>query len=155
MLVPFLLLDKARKDQALFVDHAMAQGLSSGVVDQMWYHGISTHGRVAHVAIFLKQAKACRVMCHAGLCVWCAKPQKVENRLHGGADKCQLRHTHDGPRMEQSGYWLFSADCELCGCSVSMDNLKFTTRCRIMQRSQTKSVFSFLVIWSLLIFPMK
>lgn len=65
----------------------------------MWYHGISTHGRVAHVAIFLKQAKACRVMCHAGLCVWCAKPQKVENRLHGGADKCQLRHTHDGPRQ--------------------------------------------------------
>lgn len=51
-----------------------------------WYHGIITHGRLTPLAIFLKQA-----MCHVELCVWCVKPQKVENRLHGGADKCQLR----------------------------------------------------------------
>lgn len=68
----------------------MAQEFSSCVVDYKWYHDIVTHGRLTLVAIFLKQARACRVMCHVRLCGCCVKPQKVQNRLHGGAEKCQL-----------------------------------------------------------------
>lgn len=107
--------------------------------------------------MFLKLARA-------GLCVMlgyvshASSHKNVENWLHGGADKCQLRHTHDGPRpvqYERPRNWLSSCNWELCSCSVQMDNLGFTTRCRLMQRSHTKAVFSFLIKWSLLIFLMK
>lgn len=87
------------------------------------------------------------------MCLVCEATKSGEQGAWRGR-QVSAGNTYDGAR-EQPRCWLFSADSELCGCSVSMDNLEFTTRCRIMQRSQTKSVFSFLVKWSLLIFLMK
>lgn len=72
-----------------------------------------------------------------------------------GQTSVSLEYSRWPKASEQPRYWLFSADCELCGCSISVDNLELTTRCRIMQRSPTKSVFSFPVNWSLMIFLMK
>lgn len=71
--------------------------------------------------MFLKLATA------YGLCVMLAyvpgvsSHNNMENRLHGGADKCQLGHTHDGPRpaqYKQPRNLLSSGNWELCGCSV-------------------------------------